>query len=108
MIVITRALDHNDADGTSRIRLPPVTPNGGAKVMMLDQLSTSVRRRIGILANGRTEPSSAPLVRLGDGSEQPVVVAQTDIGMLRGVTDAAADTAECTCPEPCERDHANE
>ena len=34
--------------------------------------------------------------------------AQRDIGMLRGVTPAAADTAECTCPEPCERDHANE
>jgi hypothetical protein len=31
-----------------------------------------------------------------------------DIGALRGVTEAAADLAECTCPGPCERDHANE
>jgi len=33
---------------------------------------------------------------------------QAEIGMLRGVTDAAADVSECTCPELCERDHANE
>ena len=31
-----------------------------------------------------------------------------DVGALRGLTDATADLAECTCPEPCERDHANE
>jgi hypothetical protein len=31
-----------------------------------------------------------------------------DIGPLRGVTETAADLAPCTCPEPCERDHANE
>ncbi|CAN5771417.1 hypothetical protein BH23CHL7_BH23CHL7_05640 [soil metagenome] len=30
------------------------------------------------------------------------------IASLRGISDAAADVAECTCPEPCERDHANE
>ena len=55
------------------------------------------------------DQSAVPLVRLSDGSEEhPVAVAQTDIGMLRGVSDAAADVAECTCPEPCERDHANE
>ena len=31
-----------------------------------------------------------------------------DLGALRGVSDASADLAPCTCPEPCERDHANE
>ncbi len=31
-----------------------------------------------------------------------------DIGALRGVSEASADLAPCTCPEPCERDHANE
>ena len=31
-----------------------------------------------------------------------------DVGALRGVSDASADLAPCTCPEPCERDHANE
>ena len=31
-----------------------------------------------------------------------------DVGALRGVTGASADVAECTCPEHCERDHANE
>ena len=70
---------------------------------MLQQLTDSVRR----FTNGRGQPM-APLVGMGDGVEHPVVAAQSDIGMLRGVTDAAADVAECTCPEPCERDHANE
>ena len=37
-----------------------------------------------------------------------IVSTETDIGMLRGVTPAAADTSECVCPESCERDHANE
>lgn len=72
---------------------------------MLDQLTASVRRWTGG-SSGSRQP--APLVRLGDGEDHPVAVAQTDIGMLRGVTTAAADVAECTCPEPCERDHANE
>lgn len=31
-----------------------------------------------------------------------------DVGALRGVSEASADLAPCTCPEPCERDHANE
>ena len=49
-----------------------------------------------------------PLVRLDDATEAPLTVAHTDIASLRGVTDASADTSECMCPEPCERDHANE
>jgi hypothetical protein len=71
---------------------------------MFDQLTESVRRFAGATSAGGSEP----LVRLGDGSDHPVAVAQTDIGMLRGVSEAAADVSECTCPEPCERDHANE
>lgn len=70
---------------------------------MLQQLTDSVRR---FTAGNRTV--AAPLVGLGDGVEHPVVAAQADIGMLRGVTEAAADVAECACPEDCERDHANE
>jgi len=31
-----------------------------------------------------------------------------DVGALRGLTDTAADLAPCTCPDECERDHANE
>ena len=72
---------------------------------MLDQLTASFRRWTGV--PGR-RPDVPPLVGLGDGQEHPVAAAQTDIGMLRGVTPAAADVNECTCPEPCERDHANE
>jgi hypothetical protein len=37
-----------------------------------------------------------------------LVAELSDVGALRGVTDASADLAPCTCPEPCERDHANE
>jgi hypothetical protein len=37
-----------------------------------------------------------------------LVAEMGDLGALRGVTEAAADLSECTCPEPCERDHANE
>ena len=70
---------------------------------MFQQLTDSVRR----FTNSPSQPVT-PLVGVGDGIEHPVVVAQADIGMLRGVTEAAADVAECTCPEPCERDHANE
>ena len=75
---------------------------------MLDQLSMSVRRltRNAIpVANRRL---SVPNVRFGDGSVESVTVAQGDMAMLRGVTVAAADVAACTCPEACERDHANE
>ena len=74
---------------------------------MFEQLSESVRR-FASASSSESDRSAEPLVRLGDGSDHPVAVAQTDIGMLRGVSDAAADVAECTCPEPCERDHANE
>jgi hypothetical protein len=71
---------------------------------MFQQLTASVRRWTSPTPNGR----DLSLVRLGDGSDAPTAVAQTDIASLRGVTDAAADVSECTCPEPCERDHANE
>ena len=37
-----------------------------------------------------------------------VVATVAEIESLRGVSDAAADVSECVCPEPCERDHANE
>lgn len=74
---------------------------------MLQQLSASVRRwTTASLPHGRE--AAVPLVRLGDGSADAVAIAQSDIGMLRGVTAAAADVSECTCPDPCERDHANE
>jgi hypothetical protein len=75
---------------------------------MLQQLTASVRRfTAGPGARGR-DAVTPPFVNVGDGSDHPVAVAQSDLGMLRGVTDAAADVSECTCPEPCERDHANE
>jgi hypothetical protein len=74
---------------------------------MLHQLTASVRRfTAGSLPRGT---DAAPLVRLADGSEDhPVAVANSDIGMLRGVSTSAADVSECVCPESCERDHANE
>ena len=75
---------------------------------MFEQLTSSVRRLAGADSLNESDRSSVPLVGVGDGSDHPVVAAQADIGMLRGVSDAAADVAECTCPEPCERDHANE
>jgi hypothetical protein len=68
---------------------------------MLEQLGQSVRRMTG----GRKQE---PLVRLGDSPIDAVDAAQTDIATLRGVTAASADIADCTCPDPCERDHANE
>ena len=74
---------------------------------MFEQLTDSVRR----LAGGSTANdavSAAPLVGLGDSPENAVHSVQTDLGALRGVTPAAADQAPCVCPEPCERDHANE
>ena len=40
--------------------------------------------------------------------DHPVVARQNELGSLRGITQAAADTEPCRCPEPCERDHANE
>ena len=71
---------------------------------MLEQLSLTVRRRAAALIDHRFDSG-----RPADGrSDDPVLARQAEIGMLRGVTPAAADVAECTCPEPCERDHANE
>jgi hypothetical protein len=67
------------------------------------QLTETIRRWYNPIPRGR----EVPLVRL-EGEDAPVAVAQTDIASLRGVTDSAADVSECTCPEPCERDHANE
>lgn len=74
---------------------------------MFEQLSQSVRRLAGAPPiSDNSQP--APLVRLGDIPADAVHAAQVDIGSLRGMTPAAADVADCTCPEPCERDHANE
>ena len=73
---------------------------------MLQELTTSVRRWARLV--GDSDADRASLVRVASTSDDAVAAAQTDIGMLRGVTPAAADTAECMCPEPCERDHANE
>ena len=75
---------------------------------MFQPLTSSMRRFAAAVTPSESDRSSAPLVGHADGSDHPVVVAQSDIAMLRGVSDAAADMAECTCPEPCERDHANE
>ena len=71
---------------------------------MLQELTTSVRR----WAGRPVETGRSPLVRLDSTTDDAVHSAQTDIGMLRGMTAATADTAECVCPEACERDHANE
>ena len=72
---------------------------------MLHELTASVRRWAGRPEN---PTDRAPLVRMDANTDDAVHSAQTDIGMLRGVTPAAADTHECMCPESCERDHANE
>ena len=71
---------------------------------MLQQLTLSMRRQAAALFDRRADarPAELPLV------DDPVLARQAEIGSLRGVTPAAADTSECTCPEPCERDHANE
>lgn len=45
---------------------------------------------------------------LGSAEIEAVASTAAEIESLRGVTDAAADLSECVCPEPCERDHANE
>lgn len=44
----------------------------------------------------------------GNSGIDAVSATAAEIELLRGVTDAAADVTECVCPEPCERDHANE
>ena len=82
----------------------PNPPNKYRKEREIMQLTEQLRRWY----NPIPRPQEVPLVRLGDGTDAPVAVAHSDIASLRGVTDAAADVSECTCPEPCERDHANE
>jgi hypothetical protein len=57
--------------------------------------------------NQATPEGHLPEQTLGAGIEA-VVATTAEIESLRGVSSAAADVAECTCPEPCERDHANE
>ena len=70
---------------------------------MLNQL-TDLRRRAAEVMGMRFEHAAAAEVQPID----PVLARQDEINSLRGVTPAAADVNECTCPEPCERDHANE
>jgi hypothetical protein len=70
---------------------------------MIQELTASVRRWAGMPTN---QPE--PLVRFGDKPEDAMDLAHADLGSLRGMTPAAADQAQCTCPESCERDHANE
>jgi len=73
---------------------------------VLQQLSLNARnarRQVAALfgADVDAQPANEP-------ADDPVLARQAEIGSLRGVTPAAADVSECTCPEPCERDHANE
>jgi hypothetical protein len=70
---------------------------------VLDQL-TDLRRRAAEVIGLRYDQAPIPEVQPLD----PVLAAQAEIGSMRGVTPAAADVSECACPEPCERDHANE
>ena len=71
---------------------------------MLQELTHSVRRRAAALIN----PDYVPSQTDDSAIAHPVLVRQAEIDSLRGVTPAAADVSECACPEPCERDHANE
>lgn len=71
---------------------------------MLQQLTLSVRRQAAALFDRRFDATPVDQALQDD----PVLARQAEIGSLRGVTPAAADVSECTCPEPCERDHANE
>lgn len=71
---------------------------------MIHELTTTVRRWAGL----PTEKTQQPLVRLGETPDNALDLAHSDLGSLRGMTPAAADQTPCTCPEPCERDHANE
>jgi hypothetical protein len=106
MDVISGASTSNDVDGTAALESGQLPERS---VQMLHQLTASVRRFTGgSLPRGR-DGAAAPLVRLGESTEDhPIDLAHSDIGMLRGVSAAAADVSECVCPEPCERDHANE
>lgn len=74
--------------------------------MTLHELTASVRRFAG--RPQAPAAQNASLVRVGDVAHESVDSAHADLGSLRGVTPAAADTADCMCPEHCERDHANE
>jgi hypothetical protein len=71
---------------------------------VLQQLTDSVRRRAAALINHGHDPSQP----IDSARAHPVLMRQAEIDSLRGVTPAAADVSECTCPGPCERDHANE
>jgi hypothetical protein len=71
---------------------------------VLQQLSISARRQFAALFGDRPDPRRLDHSMLQD----PMLERQAEMGSLRGVTVAAADVNECTCPEPCERDHANE
>ena len=56
----------------------------------------------------RRAPDPGPIDDRQQLTNVELVADMSDVGALRGVTDAAADLAPCTCPGPCERDHANE
>ncbi|HEY8134785.1 MAG TPA: hypothetical protein VIF08_02005 [Candidatus Limnocylindrales bacterium] len=71
---------------------------------MLQQLTVTLRRRAAAFMNQGHDGGQNTDSALA----HPVLVRQAEIDSLRGVTPAAADVSECTCPEPCERDHANE
>jgi hypothetical protein len=75
---------------------------------VLDQLTTSIRRRAVAALDPRQEFGVRDEAARREAADHPVISRQAEIGMLRGVTTAAADVSECTCPGPCERDHANE
>jgi len=62
---------------------------------MLNQLTTTVRRHAAALLDHRLEPRLLDDARPDD----PVLARQSEIGMLRGVTVAAADVSECACPQ---------
>jgi hypothetical protein len=71
---------------------------------VLQQLTLSARRQVAALFGNRLDAQSG----IDAAANDPVLARQAEIGSLRGVTPAAADVSECACPEPCERDHANE
>jgi hypothetical protein len=73
---------------------------------VLQQLSLNARaarRQVAAFFGDRVDAQP-----VNDTADDPVLARQAEIGSLRGVTPAAADVSECACPEPCERDHANE
>jgi hypothetical protein len=67
---------------------------------------TAVPTRITIDFRDAIHPSRTWILGLGDSSADRVeLLAFEHPGPNASAT---ALTAECTCPEPCERDHANE